>query len=413
MKPTPRPSVLAAMVGMFTMVNTASAQNWIATSVPGLYWNSLASSANGTNLIAVGYSSFIYTSRDSGTTWSSNFLHTAAGGCTCVASSADGTKLLVGTVSDVLYTSTNSGITWLSNNVPARTWKSVASSADGSRLVAGSLGPIYTSCDSGATWVEHDVPVTEEYPYFVWGGLASSADGTKLAAAGYMPMNYALGHGGGLIYLSADSGISWRPSSAPNTNWCSIACSADGSTLIAATSEPPDDTYSSAIFTSTNSGSTWRRIDVPKTRNLQRHISVACSADGTRMVAAAAGFWSPGVILISTDSGLTWSSNSSPAGTWSAVTSSTDGGKLAAALYGGPIYTLTATLQPSLCITSSGREVVVSWFTPSSDFMLEQSPDLGAHSWTRVAAAPTLTNLQERVTMPLLPGAWYYRLKSL
>jgi len=50
-----------------------------------------------------------------------------------------------------IYTSTNSGVTWTSNNVASQGWYSVASSADGNKLVAASfygigdaLGNIYT-----------------------------------------------------------------------------------------------------------------------------------------------------------------------------------------------------------------------------------------------------------------------------
>lgn len=403
---------LAAVAGLCAAFQNASGQSWTLTRAPNRYWNSLASSADGTRLVAAGSSGSLFTSTDSGVTWNSNQLHTAADSFTCVASSADGTRLLVGTLSDVLYTSTNAGVTWVSNNVPVRTWTAVASSADGTKLMAGSSGPIYTSADAGATWVSHQVPVTDDLPYFVWHGLASSADGTKLAAAGWMPMNYALGTRGGRIYTSTDSGATWQPSSAPDTNWCSIACSADGTRLIAGAYEDMYGLYNGAIFTSTNSGVTWRMVDAPETQNIQRHIGVACSADGARMVAAVNGFSYPGLIFISTDSGLTWSSNSSPVRSWSAVASSADGGKLVAAVYGGPIYTLQAILQPSLNITREGGDLLLSWIVPSSDFALQQKPDPRTTNWIEVGAVPTLTNLEKRVTTSMSPSQGCYRLKS-
>ena len=52
----------------------------------------------------------------------------------------------------------------------------MASSADGSKLVAGaSPGYIYISTDSGVTWTARD---SSRY----WYGVASSADGSKLVA---------------------------------------------------------------------------------------------------------------------------------------------------------------------------------------------------------------------------------------
>ena len=75
---------------------------------------------------------------------------------TGVASSADGTRL-VGVISGgQIYTSTDSGATWSARET-ARSWNAVASSADGSKLVATvANGKIYTSTDSGATWTERE-----------------------------------------------------------------------------------------------------------------------------------------------------------------------------------------------------------------------------------------------------------------
>ena len=55
-------------------------------------------------------------------------------------------------------------------------WTSVASSADGTKLVAVGDGYIHTSADSGVTW-------TKSGPWGYWTSVASSADGTKLIAA--------------------------------------------------------------------------------------------------------------------------------------------------------------------------------------------------------------------------------------
>ena len=52
-----------------------------------------------------------------------------------------------------IYTSTNSGLTWTLRSPPGYGWQSVASSADGSKLIAaGEDGLIYTSTNSGFNW---------------------------------------------------------------------------------------------------------------------------------------------------------------------------------------------------------------------------------------------------------------------
>jgi len=59
-----------------------------------------------------------------------------------------------------------------------RRWNSVASSADGIKLVAcAGWGRIYTSTDSGVSWTERMTDANRH-----WRSVASSADGTKLVA---------------------------------------------------------------------------------------------------------------------------------------------------------------------------------------------------------------------------------------
>jgi len=69
-----------------------------------------------------------------------------------VASSADGTKLVaVAGFSGHIFTSSDSGATWTQTGTP-QDWMSVASSANGTKLVAVGESGISTSSDSGVTW---------------------------------------------------------------------------------------------------------------------------------------------------------------------------------------------------------------------------------------------------------------------
>jgi hypothetical protein len=45
--------VILLLGGMFTVANPASAQTWTQTSAPSNHWASVASSADGTKLVAV------------------------------------------------------------------------------------------------------------------------------------------------------------------------------------------------------------------------------------------------------------------------------------------------------------------------------------------------------------------------
>jgi hypothetical protein len=157
------------------------------------WWRGVASSADGTKLVAVGVleianSPYIYRSSDSGATWVQATV--PAEYWSAVASSADGSKLVATAYyPGSVYTSTDSGDTWTKQTgAPPENWDTVASSADGLRLVAGGslpAGQVYTSADSGVTWVsDNNAPTLPSTPPQGpgWSSVASSADGTKLVA---------------------------------------------------------------------------------------------------------------------------------------------------------------------------------------------------------------------------------------
>jgi photosystem II stability/assembly factor-like uncharacterized protein len=208
----------------------------------------------------------IYVSTNSGATWVQTPAPSYLQSWDSVSCSTNGTKLVAAGAYGVtyqIYTSTNSGTTWtLITNVPNLNWYSVASSLDGTKLVAlaWQASAVYTSADSGATWVSNAIP------YDYWYSVASSADGTKLVAA-------AQGDG---IDTSTNSGVSWASNNVPNQQWYSVASSQDGSKLVAVA-------YG-AIYTSMDSGQTWVSNNVP----FKYWTSAACSADGSRLVAVSA-----------------------------------------------------------------------------------------------------------------------------
>jgi photosystem II stability/assembly factor-like uncharacterized protein len=249
-----------------------------------------------------------------------------------VASSADGQKLVAGGYNANIYTSTDAGVTWTARD-SSRSWNSIASSADGVHLVAtastGSTGNIYTSVDSGATWVLQPNAGT---PANGWAGVASSADGSKLVAAAF----------GEYLYTSTDSGVTWtQHSGGPNDAWVAVASSADGINLMALS-----EFFN--IYTSTDSGATWTMQS-----GFGNHYwnAGASSADGTKLVAAPGG----GQLYISSDSGVTWTPTG-PSLNWYSVACSADGSKLVAVAWGDQIYVSTDS-----GLTWTARDSSRSW----------------------------------------------------
>jgi hypothetical protein len=289
----PGQSVLAVNLGLVGAAWTPRASN--------LNWRCVASSSDGTKLVAGVDGGPIYTSTDSGANWTPR---AGVGPWYAVASSADGTKLVAGVNNGQIFTSADSGGNWTARPVSGQ-WYSIASSSDGTKLVAVSLnGQIYTSTTSGVTWTPRDSARQ-------WYSVASSSDGTKLVAVVY----------GGQIYTSTDSGQNWTPRDI-SRYWYSVASSGDGTKLVAVA-------IGGQIYTSTDSGVSWSPHD-----SAQQWYSVASSADGSKLVAVA----NNGQIYTSTDSGGTWTPRDASRA-WYAVTSSADGSKLVAVVYGGQIYT--------------------------------------------------------------------------
>jgi photosystem II stability/assembly factor-like uncharacterized protein len=245
-----------------------------------------------------------------------------------VASSADGSKLVAaalyipGRIVGGIYTSTNSGSSWTPNNVPDAAWYYVGSSADGAKLVTVNVnGVIYISTNSGAIWtLATNLPALNQ----PGTSIVSSADGNKLIVA------YPEG-----VFRSVDSGTTWISNSVSTNylHWLFLASSADASKMAAA------DNYG-YIYTSTNSGANWLQTSAP----LGNWQGIASSVDGNRLVAVAGPDYA-GPIYTSTNAGVTWMSNNVTSHRWTSISSSADGSILVAAAtdygIGAPIYIST------------------------------------------------------------------------
>jgi photosystem II stability/assembly factor-like uncharacterized protein len=297
----------------------------------GQDWKSVASSADGTKLVAVVDGGQIYTSNDSGVTWTPRAENRS---WQSVASSADGSKLVAVENGDLIYTSIDSGQSWTPcmGSAPCdgpQPWTAVASSADGSKLVAVAKGrPIYTSTDGGTSWTAHD----DMFLIRPWLSVASSADGSKLVA------------GGDAIFISTDGGTNWDTCGALTcqmpSNWHAVALSADGSMMMAG--ESPGNMYISS-----DDGESWTR---PTTIGSGGSWSLASSSDGRKLAVASR----LGRFYTSGDSGAHWTERASGQD-WGSVASSADGSQLVTVMRsGGRIYISTPTTIPGPSGSISG-----------------------------------------------------------
>lgn len=271
-------------------------------------WIDIASSSDGSKLIAAVYNGQLYTSDDYGATWTAR---ESIRGWYSVASSADGAKLVACVYGGQIYTSTNYGVSWTARE-SSRAWIAVASSDDGAKLVAlNDGGNIYTSTDSGASWADRGMGGQD------WYGAASSSDGVKLAVASFADH----------IYTSINSGVNWteRSNFGGTGGPRSIASSSDGTRLLAGVGGGSVN----YLYISSDSGANWTQ------RESARHwLGVASSADGSKLAAIDHS----GKIYVSADYGVSWTAENENRA-WSAIASNADGTRLAAVVSGGKIYT--------------------------------------------------------------------------
>ena len=308
--------------GFYTYNNV----NWNQSSAVSANWEAIASSADGSRLVAAVLNGAVYTSQDYGSTWAVASTLTSAQWRT-VASSADGTHLVAAVYGGGIYT--NYGNTWgISSGTSPNNWSSLASSADGSKLIASIYGGgVYISTNYGGTW-NQTLGTTN------WQCVASSADGNKLVA----------GVNGGLIYYSTTGGTNWAASSAASAAWYSLASSADGSRVAAAI-------FKGGLYQSLNYGAAWTQLTNAPTNS----ITVACSADGSKLVDAAA----PGKVYLSSNLGNTWLAQAgAPSTNWFAATMSSDGSHIALAANGtaplGAIFSSQSTPQITSATYTNG-----------------------------------------------------------
>jgi hypothetical protein len=354
-----------------------------------------------------------------------------------VAISADGSRV-VAVNNYAIYTSTNYGFTWIPNSAPNNViWLSVASSADGTKLVAATYGngggAVYTN--SGTTWKICLSVGSQEI-----SDVACSADGSTLVAAtGYSPLT-------NVVYISRNSGGTWIAATQAPTGFSSAYCSADGTKIAATTIYPPF--VSSGLIRSSDSGSTWSSNGIPML------YSITGSTDGSIMLGT--GPFGVGVstnsgtnwtflvgansnvplftnciacstngmvwygldrtnIYSSFDGGITWSTNITPPvipfySPFASLAVSADGTRAVAAIEFGTIY----VAMPNLKMTAAAQNISLTWPSNylSSQFSLKESTNLAGTNWTSVPGSPIVVNTSYQVSLPTTNPQAFFRLSS-
>lgn len=286
-------------------ISTDGGSTWPTRYFTGCY-SSLSSNADGTKL-ACDSGGVSQISSNSGQTW------TTLGGPINIAGiviSGDGTKLAEANSSNDVYTSSNSGATWTQVVSGGANTSSLSANPGGNRLLITHVdntsfdeqSHFQTSANWGATW-------TRPIAFSNIGTTVASADGSTLLAAAYW--RYGGGDTDGThLWRSSDSGVSWSLVSgggipagcSPSGYDQQVAIDRSGTRMAVACGGGLDD------YVSVDSGATWTKMTGYHGGGAGLLMS---SGDGKTLLSVQTS-GSPLNLYLSSDLGATWSTRTVP-----------------------------------------------------------------------------------------------------
>jgi hypothetical protein len=339
--------IALALSNAYIFTSTDSGDSWTKqdNGTIGGMWTSVGFSSDGQKLLVgtdISPESLPQYSLDGGGTWAKTSFSAPniSTGVGPYLISPDGSQMIISIPSIIdgvysgthLFSTTNpeNGWTNIDSLSMKQVWQGFSYSPGSSTLYGvnnmddGSAGYVYSSNNWGMSWTQLTSAGSRS-----WERVVSSNDGSKIMAIrdwGGSAENY--------IYYSNDSGSTWDSlSSAGKKNWVSVSMSSDGSIRYAAEG-------SGYIYRSTNNGSTWTRLDGAGAKQWK---AISASSDGTKLIAAAfgpIGLSDLDYIYTSIDSGDTWTQEVSlGGGHWNDAKISPDGTKFIVADSIGFVYT--------------------------------------------------------------------------
>jgi len=254
---------------------------WVQTNGP--FGGSVQCLAvSGTNLFAGTLGGGVYSSTNSGVSWT-----VASSGLTNMYESAlavSGTNLFAGTLGSGVFLSTNNGTSWTaaSNGLTDSVVNGLA--VFGTKIFAGTWGGAFLSTDDGKSWTAVDSGLTNLCVncFAVIGTYLFAGTGTNLF------------EGGGGVFLSTDGAAHWTAANTDLTDVNGIpftvySLAVFGTNLLAGT-------LGGGVRVSTNNGTGWTAANTGLTLSFVKAFAVS----GTNLFAGTIG------VFLSTNDGKSW-----------------------------------------------------------------------------------------------------------
>jgi photosystem II stability/assembly factor-like uncharacterized protein len=220
-----------------------------------------------------------------------------------------------------IFRSTDNGNSWAQSNSKLTNLNITALLVESDTVFAGTDGGVFMSTNTGVSWMARSKGLTNPsikelaycgqtlYAGIVHGGVYISRDHGENWSAAINGLDnqdvYAIAgvgndvlvgtYGGGGVFLSSDSGVSWRPTNEGLTAIKYTDIVGDSTTLYVSTLGT-----AGGVFRSTDSGSSWKRVTHGLSQTNLSHLAVS----GNKLYA---GTYGGGVALFSsTNKGDDW-----------------------------------------------------------------------------------------------------------
>ena len=157
---------------------------WIMVSdVNNSNWQYLQMDASGTSIYAIDASNVAYTSTNGGNSWNLFDVSTFK----TVAGSADGTKLFGVVYGGDIWSSQDTGNTWSRSGLSYQNWTGISCDLSGNNVFASVYGGnIWITSNSSSGWSEYS-----SIPSKNWQSVASNSDGTRVVATAMADVSYS------------------------------------------------------------------------------------------------------------------------------------------------------------------------------------------------------------------------------
>ena len=297
-------------------------------------WTSVACSSEGSKIAACAESGYIYTSEDGGKNWIQRYYDSASY-FQSITSASDGMILAVAANVGNIYVSSNGGENWTATSVGSKDWISISSASDGT--IAGTIfvaceenGYLYTSIDGGELWIQDENLQSEPIK---WTSVTISSDGKRVAICGLDQYIYT-----GKNFDIKNGGWTWtRQNTLEKKNWSSIVTTSDGNQIIACVGDDGNNENDYGyIYTGIydEEDDIWEWAERKPTSEAQKWKAISTSSDGQKLACVSNGKVSGqsvqgGYIYTSIDGGATWIEQTTASKRfWNSIASSSDGARL-------------------------------------------------------------------------------------